>query len=62
MSRIIGPLFEGSPLLIMPLLALALFAAVFLAVVVRLLLQGKSHYDAQAQAPLADEQVGGRLS
>lgn len=58
MSRIIGPLFEGSPLLVMPLLALALFATVFTAVVVRLLLQGKAHYDAQAHAPLADERVG----
>lgn len=62
MSRIIGPLFEGSPLLIMPLLALALFAAVFLAVVTRLLLQGRAHYDAHSRAPLADERIDGGLS
>jgi hypothetical protein len=61
-SRIIGPLFEGSPLLFMPLLALILFAAVFFAVVARLIWQGKAHYDTQARTPLADdERVVGRL-
>jgi len=60
-SRIIGSLFQGSPLLFLPLLALAIFATVFIGVVVRLLLQGKSHYDAQARTPLADERLVGRL-
>lgn len=62
MSRIIGPLFEGSPLLVLPLVALALFVLVFMAVVARLILQGKSHYDAQAAAPLADESAERRPS
>lgn len=59
MSRIVGPLFEGSPLLLLPLLALALFGAVFVAVVVRLLIQGRSHYDEHSRVPLEDENVIG---
>lgn len=55
MSRLIGPLFEGHPLMIWPLVALALFGITFVAVVARLVLQGSKHHDALAAAPLADE-------
>lgn len=55
MSRHVQALFEGSPLLALPLLALALFCAVFVAVVVRLVLQGAAHNDAIARSILDDE-------
>jgi len=58
-SRMIGPMFEGSPLLLLPLLALALFGAAFVAVVVRVLVQGRAHYEAHARSPLADERIDG---
>ena len=55
MSRFVGSLFEGSPLLLLPLVGLALFGAVFIAVVARVLLHGARHYDAQARVLLDDE-------
>ena len=60
MSRIIGPLFAGSPLMLLPLVALCLFGAVFVAVVVRLIVQGKQHYDPHARTPLQAERISGR--
>jgi len=62
MSRFVAMLFEGSSLTVLPLVALALFAAVFLAVVIRLLLQGRAHYDSHARVALDDERVIGRSS
>ena len=59
MSRIVGSLFEGSPLLLLPLVALALFGGVFIAVVARLLVQGREHYEEHARVALADERVIG---
>ncbi len=55
MSRHVQALFEGSPLLALPLLALALFCAVFVAVVVRLAFQGGADNDAIARSILDDE-------
>lgn len=58
MSRMIGPMFEGSPLLALPLLALALFVLVFVAVVVRLVARGSAPYQAEARRILDDENGG----
>jgi hypothetical protein len=55
MSRHVVSMLQGSPLLSLPLLALALFGAVFLAVLVRLARQGAAHYDGHARTPLEDE-------
>ncbi len=57
MSRLIGPMFDGSPLLLLPLLALALFVLVFSAVVVRLALRGAKAFDPASRMPLDDERL-----
>jgi hypothetical protein len=61
MSRLVGPLFEGSPLLLLPLVALAIFAAVFVAVVARLVLLGSRPFQARAEAPLEGERILERI-
>ncbi len=45
-------LFTHSPLLILPILSLALFAAVFVAIVVRVFARRAAAYDATASLPL----------
>ena len=45
-------LFAQSPLLVLPLVALALFGAVFFAVVVRVFARRATSYDAAALLPL----------
>ncbi len=48
-------LLSQSPLLILPLIALFLFAGVFLAVALRALLMSRTAIDAMAGIPLAEE-------
>lgn len=59
MGRLIGPMFENSPLLLLPLAALAIFLGVFLFAFARTYLRGKSEYEAVAALPLADDDQGG---
>ena len=48
-------LFRGSPLLVLPLIALGLFVAVYLAQTLRTLLGRRGRYDAVAALPLMDD-------
>jgi len=50
--EILGRWFTGSPLLVGPILALVLFAAIFAVVAVRTWRKGASAYAAQARLPL----------
>lgn len=59
MSRMVGPMFEGSPLMALPLIALALFLAVFVAVILRVVARGAAPYQAHARRMLDDESGGG---
>jgi cbb3-type cytochrome oxidase subunit 3 len=52
-------MFENSPLLLLPLAALAIFLGVFLFAFARTYLRGKSEYEAVAALPLADDDQGG---
>ncbi|MFI5301366.1 MAG: hypothetical protein ACHREM_25045 [Polyangiales bacterium] len=50
-----GALFVKSPLLVLPLLSLALFLAVFIGVIVTVWIRGAAAYRAIEALPLADE-------
>jgi hypothetical protein len=51
-------MFEGSPLLALPLVALAMFLLVFVAVTLRLVARGAAPYEAHARRMLEDEDGG----
>jgi cbb3-type cytochrome oxidase subunit 3 len=53
-SRLLGPLFEDSPLLVLPLFGLLLFFLTFVMVVVRLFSRDRAAFDALARQPLDD--------
>ena len=55
MGRFASELFEQSPLLLYPLIALVLFFTVFLVVVVRVTRMKASEADECARIPLAEE-------
>ena len=58
MSRLLGPWFEGSPLMILPRMGLVLFFATFVTVTLSLFLRDKASFDALALVPFAlDKQV-----
>ncbi len=50
-------LFTQSPLLVLPLVALALFGAVFFTVVVRVFARRAQTYDAAASLPLENDEA-----
>lgn len=50
--------FRRSPMLILPLLALAIFMLVFFAVTLRTLLTKKRSFDALARLPLESQETG----
>ena len=54
MSRIASEFFSQSPVLLLPLIALFLFLAVFIAVSLRAARMTKSTVDTLAQLPLSD--------
>jgi len=60
MARIIGPMFEGSPLMLLPLVSLFLFLGAFVVVFVRAYLKRAKDYDDVASLPLADDDERGR--
>ena len=55
MSRFASEFFENSPVLLYPLLALALFFIVFLGVIVRVMRMKTSEVDEYARIPLEEE-------
>ncbi len=55
MSRLAAEFFERSPVLLYPLLALALFFIVFLVVIVSVMRMKKSKADEYARIPLQKE-------
>jgi hypothetical protein len=55
MSRFASEFFENSPVLLYPLLALALFFIVFLVVIVRVMRMKTSDADQYARIPLEEE-------
>jgi hypothetical protein len=54
MSKLLLPLFEHSPLLILPIIAMLIFMATFLLVTLRAMKQSKSEHEAMARIPLDD--------
>jgi hypothetical protein len=59
MGRLIGPMFENSPLLVLPLLALAIFLGVFVVTLARTYRRGAGEYEGVAALPLAKDDEGG---
>lgn len=57
MSRLMGELFSGSPLLVLPLVALALFVSAFVAIVVRAYRRTADQYQGEAGLPLGDDEI-----
>jgi len=55
LSQMAKTFFGQSPLLVLPLLALGIFAAVFLSIIVRTMRGDKSRFDAVAALPLTSE-------
>jgi hypothetical protein len=55
MSRFASEFFENSPVLLYPVLALALFFIVFLVVIVRVMRMKTSDVDEYARIPLEEE-------
>lgn len=55
MSRLLGPLFENSPLMLLPLLALVLFGMAFLTTVARVYGRSARSYEPVARRPLDDD-------
>ena len=58
MSRMIGQLFHESPLMVWPIVSLAIFVLTFLAVLVATLRRRDADVDALAAIPLAEEERG----
>lgn len=54
MSKFILPMFEHSPLLTLPIIALIIFMVTFVIVTVRALKQPRTEVDTMARAPLDD--------
>jgi hypothetical protein len=52
-----GSLFQGNPLTVLPIVALAIFLSVFFAISVRVLARKATTFDALAQLPLDDGEV-----
>ena len=57
MSRFAAEVFSTSPALLFPMLALGLFLAVFVGVIVRVARMKRSEADRLARIPLEDEPV-----
>jgi len=55
MSRFAAEFFANSPALLLPILALVLFFAVFLFVIIRVIRMKRSDADRYARIPLQDE-------
>jgi len=60
LSLIASDFFQKSPMLVFPLLALALFMLVFFVVTVRTVLTNKSRYESVARLPLENQSSGSR--
>jgi cbb3-type cytochrome oxidase subunit 3 len=57
LSQLVKQLFVESPLTVFPLIALALFFAVFVAIAARVLARKPASFDAVARLPLDDGEV-----
>ena len=57
LSQLLGPLFEGNPLIVLPIVALAIFLGVFFAVTVRVLARKATTFDDVASLPLDEGEV-----
>jgi hypothetical protein len=57
LSQMLKPLFEGNPLTVLPIVALAIFLVVFFAVSVRVLARKATTFDDLARLPLDDGEV-----
>lgn len=55
MSRLIGPMFAGSPLLLLPIVSLAIFFATFALVLVRTYRRDAAEYSSIEKLPLDSE-------
>ncbi len=55
MARLLGPMFEGSPLMVLPLVTLILFFITFLFVAIRAYAKRARDYDDVAALPLEDD-------
>lgn len=60
MGRLIGPMFENSPLLVLPLVALAIFLGAFVVTLARTYRKGAAEYEGVAALPLTDDEEGGK--
>ena len=58
MSKILAPMFEGSPLMVLPLVSLFLFLTAFIVVTVRAYARRARDYDDLASLPLSDDEKG----
>ena len=54
MAKLLSPLFEHSPLLALPIIAMLIFMATFILVTVRAMRQAKDEHEAMARIPLDD--------
>jgi len=57
LSQISSEFFARSPVLLLPVIALCLFGAVFLLVLARTVLAGRDEIERGAQLPLSDDEV-----
>ena len=55
MSKLLYPMFERSPLLALPIIALLIFMVVFVLVAIRALRQSRTEVDSMARLPLDDD-------
>lgn len=55
MSRLIGPMFAGSPLLLLPIVSLAIFFATFALVFIRTYRRDATEYSSIEKLPLDTE-------
>lgn len=55
MAKLLGPMFENSPLLLLPIVALLIFLTVFLIIVARTFRKSTAVFEKDASLPLNDE-------
>lgn len=56
MAKLLGPMFEGSPLMVLPIVSLFLFFITFAVVAVRAYAKKASEYEGAASLPFSDDE------
>ena len=62
MSKLLYPMFERSPLLALPIIAMLIFMVVFVLVAIRAIMQSGAEVDSMARLPLDDSEPVRRSS